>query len=117
MKLEFMYLPTEDLNASLALYRDTLGFDELWREGDTTVGLAAPGTDVAVMIDAAATPGWGPGPIFITEDVKAFHAQYDGAYNLEMPPFEIPGGYFSGFRDPSGNPVYVMDQSTEAGLG
>jgi catechol 2,3-dioxygenase-like lactoylglutathione lyase family enzyme len=44
MKLEFCYLPTTDLAASLRLYRDALGFDELWREGDTTVGLAIPGT-------------------------------------------------------------------------
>ena len=29
MKLEFMYLPTQDLDAALALYRDALGFDEL----------------------------------------------------------------------------------------
>ena len=41
MKLEFMYLPTQDLDAALALYRDTLGFDELWREGEVTVGHSA----------------------------------------------------------------------------
>ena len=52
MKLEFMYLPTQDLDAALALYRDTLGFDELWREGELTVGLGT-GTEVALMIDAA----------------------------------------------------------------
>ena len=113
MKLEFMYLPTQDLNASLALYRDALGFDELWREGEQTVGLAVPGSDVSLMVDAAAQPGWGPGPIFITDDVKAFHAQHEGQYELAMPPFEIPGGFMSGFRDPAGNPIYVMDQSTD----
>ena len=116
MKLEFFYLPTQDLGAALALYRDTLGFDELWREGETTVGLAAPGSDVTLMVDAAALPDWGPGPIFLTDDVAAFHARHDGAYELTLPPFEIPGGFLSGFRDPGGNAVYVMDQSTE-GLG
>jgi predicted enzyme related to lactoylglutathione lyase len=113
MKLEFMYLPTQDLDAALALYRDTLGFEELWREGELTVGLAT-GTDVALMVDAAADPGLGPGPIFITDDVKAFHAKHDGAYELTLPPFEIPGGFMSGFRDPTGNFIYVMDQSTES---
>ena len=116
MKLEFMYLPTQDLDATLALYRDTLGFDELWREGDQTVGLAT-GTDVLLMIDAAAMPDWGPGPIFITDDVKAFHAKHDGAYELTLPPFEIPGGFLSGFKDPGGNAIYVMDQSTEGATG
>ena len=112
MKLEMMYLPTQDLNAALALYRDALGFDELWREGDETVGLGT-GTDVALMIDAAPQPDWGPGPIFVTDDVKAFHAAHDGAYDLTVPPFEIPGGFMSAFRDPGGNFVYVMDQSRE----
>jgi predicted enzyme related to lactoylglutathione lyase len=116
LKLEFMYLPTQDLEGALALYRDTLGFDELWREGDTTVGLGT-GTEVALMIDAAPTPGWGAGPIFITDDVKAFHAKHDGAYELTVPPFEIPGGMMSAFRDPGGNYVYVMDQSTESVTG
>ena len=116
MKLEFIYMPAADLDAALALYRDTLGFDELWREGDLTVGLAIPGTDVALMVDAAAEPGMGPGPIFITDDVKAFHAKHDGGYELTVPPFEIPGGFLSAFHDASGNIVYVMDQSTE-GLG
>ena len=61
MKLQFMYLPTQDLDAALALYRDALGFDELWREGDETVGLNT-GTEVALMIDAAPMPDSGPGP-------------------------------------------------------
>jgi predicted enzyme related to lactoylglutathione lyase len=113
MKLEFMYLPTQDLDAALALYRDTLWFEELCREGELTVGLGT-GTDVALMVDAAADPGLGPGPIFITDDVKAFHAKHDGAYELTLPPFEIPGGFMSGFRDPTGNFIYVMDQSTES---
>ena len=112
MQLQFMYLPTQDLDAALALYRDVLGFDELWREGDETVGLSS-GTEVALMIDAAPMPGSGPGPVFITEDVKAFHAAHDGAYELTLEPFEIPGGFISAFRDGAGNFVYVMDQSRE----
>jgi predicted enzyme related to lactoylglutathione lyase len=111
MKLEFVYLPTQDLAASLTLYRDTLGLDELWREGEQTVAFAAPDAGVALMVDAAAQPGWGPGPIFITEDVAAFHARHEGAYELTLPPFEIPGGFMSGFKDPGGNFLYVMDQS------
>ncbi|CAN5843895.1 hypothetical protein BH23ACT5_BH23ACT5_19150 [soil metagenome] len=46
MKLEFLLAPTLDLKASLALYRDALGFSEVWREGDATVVLSLPGTDV-----------------------------------------------------------------------
>ena len=45
MKLEFLLAPTSDLAASLALYRDAFGAEEVWREGDTTVSLGMPGTD------------------------------------------------------------------------
>jgi hypothetical protein len=116
MKLEFTYLPTRDLRGSLELYRDTLGFDELWREGEHTVGLAVPGTDVALMIDAAAPDGWGPGPIFGVESVTEFHAAHDGL-DVVTEPHEIPGGMLMALRDPGGNLVYVMDQSTDADTG
>ena len=53
MQLLFSYLPTKDVASALALYRDTLGFHELWREGDDTVALSVPGTEVALMVDGA----------------------------------------------------------------
>ncbi|MDQ3054286.1 MAG: VOC family protein [Actinomycetota bacterium] len=112
MKLEFAYLPTRDLNASLKLYRDVLGFDELWREGEETVGLAVPGSDVALMLDAAGQPDWGPGPIFVVERLADFIAQHEGRLDIAVEPFEIPGGALFALRDPGGNLVYVMDQNT-----
>ena len=116
MKLEFSYLPTRDLAASLRLYRDTLGFDELWREGDHTVGLAVPGSDVALMIDAAAPDDWGPGPMFGVDSVEAFHAEH-GDLEVVAEPAGIPGGTLMALRDPGGNLVYVLDQSTDAEAG
>ena len=116
MRLEFTYLPTPDLGASLRLYRDTFGFDELWREGEHTVGLAVPETEVALMIDAAAPPGWGPGPIFGVDRVAAFRAEHD-ELEVVSEPHEIPGGMLMALRDPGGNVVYVLDQSTDAGAG
>lgn len=113
MRLQFIYLPTGDLPAALALYRDTLGFDELWREGELTVGLGIPDNEAALMIDGAAEPGWGPGPIFMTERVDEWLASHDGALDVVAPPFDIPGGRMLAFRDPAGNPIYVMDQSTD----
>ena len=116
MRLAFTYLPTRDLGASLQLYRDTLGFDELWREGDHTVGLAIPGTDVALMIDAAAPSDWGPGPMFGVERVAAFRAEHDGL-EVVAEPHEIPGGMLMALRDPGGNFVYVLDQSADTPSG
>lgn len=112
MRLEFCYLPTSDLAASLRLYRDTLGFDELWREGDDTVGLAIPDTDVALMVDGAAVAGWGPGPIFGVEHVADFRAEH-GDLDVVTEPMEVPGGMLMALRDPAGNMIYVMDQSAD----
>ena len=72
MRLEFVYLPVPDLQPALDLYRDRLGFDELWREGELTVGLGIPGTETAIMVDAAAAPGAGPGPVFGVDRVDAW---------------------------------------------
>ena len=109
MRLEFIYLPTTDLQATLALYRDGLGFDELWREGELTVGLGIPGTETALMVDAAAVDGSGPGPVFGVERVDAWLEGKE--LDVLMPPMDIPGGRIMSFRDPGGNQVYVMDQS------
>jgi predicted enzyme related to lactoylglutathione lyase len=109
MQLEFVYLPVTDLQSALTLYRDGLGFDELWREGELTVGLAIPGTETAIMVDAASAPGAGPGPVFGVDSVDAW---LDGReLDVTMPPMDIPGGRIMAFRDPGGNHVYVMDQS------
>ncbi len=73
MKLEFLFVPTSDLTASLALYRDSLGFTEMWREGDATVALSLPGTDVQLMLDAN-DPSAPVGPLFVVDSVEAFHS-------------------------------------------
>ena len=89
MRLDFIYLPTSDLPGTLALYRDGLGFDELWREGELTVGLAIPGSETAIMIDAAAAPGSAPGPIFGVDRVDEWIAGRE--LDVVMPPTDIPG--------------------------
>jgi catechol 2,3-dioxygenase-like lactoylglutathione lyase family enzyme len=112
MKLEFLFAPTSDLKASLALYRDGLGFTEMWREGDATVALALPGTDVALMLDAH-DPDAPVGPLFIVDSVKAFHATRPEALAVVAEPSEIPGGFLATYQDPGGATIYVMDQLTE----
>jgi catechol 2,3-dioxygenase-like lactoylglutathione lyase family enzyme len=68
MKLEFLFVPTSDLRASLGLYRDGLGFTEVWREGDATVALALPGSDVQLMLDSH-DPDAPIGPLFVVDSV------------------------------------------------
>lgn len=113
MKLEFLYAPTSDLQASLALYRDAFGCDEVWREGDTTVALTLPGADVQLMLDAndATAP---VGPLFVVGSVVQFHAARHAALRVVDEPAEIPGGFMATYQDPAGATIYVMDQSTDA---
>ena len=112
MKFEFLLAPTADLAGSLALYRDSLGWEEVWREGEATVVLAMPGTEVKLMLDAN-DPEAPPGPLFIVDSVKTFHADRPEALGVIAEPSEIPGGFVATYQDPGGSIMYVMDQSTE----
>lgn len=112
MKLEFLFVPTSDLTASVALYRDTLGFTEVWREGDATVALALPGSDTQVMLDAN-DPTAPVGPLFVVDNVRTFHAARPETLAVLDGPSEIPGGFLATYQDPGGSTIYVMDQSTD----
>jgi hypothetical protein len=112
MKLEFLFVPTSDLTASLALYRDSLGFTEMWREGDATVALSLPGTDVQLMLDAN-DPSAPVGPLFVVDSVEAFHSGRAETLAVLDGPSEIPGGFLATYQDPGGATLYVMDQSTD----
>jgi catechol 2,3-dioxygenase-like lactoylglutathione lyase family enzyme len=111
MKLSLIYLPVKDLKAALALYRDTLGFEESWRMGDFTAGLALPGTDVQLMLDQDFPEGDKPGPFFQVDDVDAFYADHQGELAFVAPPKDIPPGRYVAFDDPWGNRVHVLDLS------
>jgi len=116
MKLEFLYTPTADLQESLTLYRDGLGWQELWREGESTVSLRLPGTDVQVMLDLVEGergPDNRPGPVFVVDSVARFTAERPAGLRPLGELTEIPGGFMGTYEDPAGNPIYVMDQSTE----
>lgn len=116
MKLEFLFIPTSDLNASLALYRDGLGFTELWREGGATVALTLPGSEVQVMLDAN-DPQAPAGPIFVVESVTDFHAKRPEALSVIEEPADIPGGAMATYQEPGGAVLYILDQSTDAEAG
>ena len=66
MKLEFLYAPVQKIDEALAVYRDGLGLTEAWREGENTVTLNLPDSDVKLMLDAEA-PAAKPGPLFVVE--------------------------------------------------
>ena len=110
--LAFIYVPTPDVAASLRFYREVLGCDELWREGEDTVGISLPGAEVALMIDRATADGGGPGPMFMVPDVTRFLADHPDLTPV-APPAEIPGGMLASFLDPGGNWFYLLDQHAD----
>ncbi|WP_283134627.1 VOC family protein [Rhizohabitans arisaemae] len=112
MKLEFLFVPTSDLKASLALYRDGLGFTESWREGDETVALALPGTDVQIMLDTH-DPDAPVSPVFVIDSVDDFHVTRPETLTVVEAPAQIPGGFQATYKDPGGATIIVMDQSTD----
>jgi len=89
------------------------GFTEVWREGDATVALSLPGTDVQLMLDAN-DPDAPVGPLFVVDSVKAFHATHPETLTVIDEPAEIPGGFLATYQDPGGVTIYVMDQSTDS---
>ena len=116
MKLEFLLMPTSDLAASLAVYRDGLGFSEAWREGDTTVALVVPGSDVQLMLDAN-DPDAPGGPLFVVDSVATFHSDRPESLTVLDGPSEIPGGFLAVYQDAGGTVLQVMDQSTDSAAG
>lgn len=113
MKLEFLLIPTSNMSASLSLYRDSLGFTEVWREGDSTVALSLPGSDLQVMLDSN-DPTAPIGPQFVVDSVADFHAALPDTLAVVDEPSEIPGGWMASYQDPGGARLYVLDQSAEA---
>lgn len=114
---EFLYLPVPDLGAAVAFYRDTLGWDESWREGETTVSLQMPGGDLKLMLDADPEGKFRPGPMVQVDDARAFHERRRDEFSFWLEPMDIPGGWLAGFEDTFGNAVYVIDQSTADASG
>lgn len=109
-QLVALYVPVPDLPKALAFYRDTLGWKELWREGDTTAGLQVPGTDTFLMLDVDVEGAARSGPILGVDDVRSYHEQHQARLPFSQEPTEIPGGWWAALEDPFGHAFYVLDQ-------
>jgi len=106
MKPAFIYTPTSDLPASAAFFRDTLGLEEAWREGDDTVAFSLPDSDLQLMVSTS--PG-SSGPMFLVDSATEWVREHP-AVQVVVPFEEIPGGSVVGLHDPDGNAFYVFDQ-------
>lgn len=112
MKLVFMDYPVKDLKESLAFYRDILGFEEAWREGDHTVALKMPGSEVQLMIENDEL-GLTPGAVFLVDSVDQYYEDNKDTLKFLKEPVDIPPGRYAIFQDISGNLLRILDFSKE----
>lgn len=113
MKLTYLYQPVSDLAAAVEFYRDTLGLDERWREGDTTAAFGLPGTEIELMLDVppGSGPEWAPGGFYGVDNVQKFLTEHPDL-KIAGEVIDIPGGQSVAILDPAGNALHIFDQST-----
>jgi len=106
VKLVFVYQPVERVEEAAAFYRDTLGFEEAWRDGGITVAFWLPGRPAQVMLSTTEQP---PGPMYAVDSLADWMQEHPDAA-VTVAPYPIPGGSVAGFAAPGGNTFYVFDQ-------
>ena len=102
MKLTFLYHPVKDLDQAVAFYRDVLGWDEAWREGETTAAFSIPDSTVQVMLDVTGSDEGGPSGFYEVDDVDAFYAARRDSVKWVEPPEDLPPIRCAAFTDPAG---------------
>jgi predicted enzyme related to lactoylglutathione lyase len=113
-KLAILYVPVHDLKSALAFYRDRMGLEEAWREGEGTVAFKLSGTDVELMIDLVDEGGVEKtGPMFILPSVDRYYEENQGTMEFVRKPADIPPGRMAIVKDPSGNLIYFIDLSKQ----
>lgn len=111
-KLHALYLPVSELNSALQFYRDQIGLEEIWREGDLAIAFQLPETDVQLIIGQVTEQS--PvvaGPVFIIPSVDTLYATEQSTFEFAGMPVDIPSGRLSAVKDPCGNRLYFIDES------
>jgi len=106
MRLSFVYHPTTDLPTAERFYREQLGLEEAWRDGDDTIAFAIPDSRTTVMVSTTPQPA---GPMYLVDDLAAWTADHANL-PIAVPRADIPGGAVTGFTGPDGFVFYVFDQ-------
>jgi len=107
--LDMLQTTTEDMTASVAFYRDTLGAhveveSPAWsqvRLGGLSIGIHGPG---------AGYEGWLPA--FRVGDLAAVRAALEAAGGTVEAPHDIPGGVTMRFTDRDGHHLAVTEYGT-----
>lgn len=110
-KVTYFYLTVPEMKTARTFYRDTLGLEEAWREGESTCAFKLPGTEVQLMLnlkDSSDTNG--AGLVFTVPDTDAYYQEQQGSVRFYHAPIDIPGdGRWVGAEDGNGNSFYVAN--------
>ena len=104
-----------DLDASIAWFKDTLGFEEMFKvaeAGWAEVSTPAAGVSIGLSQGGEAGGAGGTTPVFGVTDIAAARAALEGkGVRFEGETAELPGMVkLATFLDPDGNP-YMLAQS------
>jgi len=102
-------VPVPDLDAGLRFYRDALGHDLKWRNGDIgQAGLALPDgeSELVLAVGHRYEPNW---LVRDVEEAVARIVEHGGSMVAE--PFDIPVGRVAVVADPFGNTLVLVDLS------
>jgi len=114
MKLVFLFHPVKNLKESMSFYRETLGFEETWREGEHTAALKLPGTEIQLMLeDEDENEGLPAGGIFLVDSVDQYYDENKEKLEFIKQPVDIPPGRYAIYKDNSGNLLRILDFSKE----
>jgi len=112
-ELHSVYLPEREMDSALQFYRDQLGLEEVWHEGDLAIAFQLPGTSVQLIIgQITETSPTTAGPVFVIPSVEELYATEQGTFVFVGMPVDIPPGRLGAVKDPSGNSLYCIDFST-----
>ncbi len=107
-RVDCVRFPVEDLESGLAFYRDALGLELLWRDGDSA-GLRMPvdGTEIVIH-----TRGGSPETDLLVQNAdEAARAIVEAGGSVKVSPFDIRIGRCCVVRDPWGNELVLLDCS------
>jgi catechol 2,3-dioxygenase-like lactoylglutathione lyase family enzyme len=111
MKLIFHSQPVKEMKKAVSFYRDVLGMEEAWREGDHTVAFKTNSDTQILLEDDVEEHSYGPGSVFLVDSVDEFYQENNTSLNFVKEPSDIPPGRYAIFSDDSGNPIRIIDMS------
>ncbi|PLR96894.1 VOC family protein [Bacillus sp. T33-2] len=113
MRLVFLSQPVKDIKKAVAFYRDVLGMEEAWREGDHTVAIQTS-SDVQILLeDEEVELEIGAGGIYVVDSVDKFYNDNMVRLTFIKEPRDIPPGRYAIFSDVSGNPIRIIDMTKQ----